>query len=157
MRITLLCKTFVAGAFCIAVFSCHQVQTDTKFEFYYFPARNVYYDVANARFIYSLNGGKIWDTLYKKMETEPPTLGKKQIIYSNVSDPWDSNEVHRNRYGGYLLDIPDVDSTTSEKILVTERKTPNRSTTAAASPVTKSDNKTEKKPGFFKRLFGKKH
>ena len=155
MRLTLLLRNSAAGIFCFAAFACNNL-SDTKFEFYYYPLKNVYYDVANACYIYSLNGGQAWDTLYKKMDKEPATLGKKQIIYSDVADPWASNEEHRQMYSGYLLDIPNVDSTTAQRNSVTERKYPVKQK-AVASRANKSDNKSEKKPGFFKRLFGKKH
>jgi len=156
MHISLLFKNLIAGMFCFAVFACNNVQPDTKFEFYYYPSKNVYYDLSNARYIYSLNGGQTWDTLYKKMDKEPATLGKKQIIYSSTTEPWDSNDVHIKRYGSYVLDIVNIDSDTSQNTAVTERKVPVKSKPVASAPA-KTANKTEKKPGFFKRLFGKKH
>ena len=155
MRITLLCKILIVGVCSFAASAC-STQADQKFEFYYYPARNVYYDLSNSRYIYSLNGGKTWDTLYKKMDSEPATLGKKQIIYSRIANPWDSNAVHINRYGGILLDVPDVDSNAVRDIVVAERKSTVK-TKPAASSSTGNDNKAGKKPGFFKRLFGKKH
>ena len=154
MRITLLLKYLLTATCFFVAFSCNRAQSDNKYEFYYYPGKNVYYDVSNARYIYSLNGGRMWDTLYKKADIEPQTLGKKQIIYSSIATPWDSNEVHRNRYGGTLVDIASVDSSLSHQILVADRKSPKK-----ASPVvsTKTTHAAEKKPGFFKRLFGKKH
>ncbi len=88
------------------------------------------------------------------MDNEPATLGNKQIIYSSIRTPWDSNEVHRKLYNGYLLDIINAeDSSALQEDAVTERKLPLRS-----KPVTTTGSKkNEKKPGFFKRLFGKKH
>jgi hypothetical protein len=154
MRITLLFRSLIAGISCFAVFSCNKINNDQQFEFYYYPAKNIYYDVSNARYLYSLNGGRNWDTLQKKMDKEPATLGNKQIIYSSIRTPWDSNEVHRKLYDGYLLDIINAeDSSASQRDAVAERKMPVRS-----KPVVRtSSKKNEKKPGFFKRLFGKKH
>jgi len=153
MSVTLLFRSLLAIIFCSIAVACDNMRPDTRFEFYYYPSKNLYYDVSNALYVYSLNGGRNWDTFYKKMGREPVTLGKKQIIYSSVRDPWDSNEVHREIYGGYLLDIPDADSTTLQKNTATERKFPKKPKPVAAVP----DQNTEKKPGFFKRLFGKKH
>jgi len=158
MRITLLCKILIAGVGSSTALACNNIHNDPAFEFYYYPARNVYYDVSNARYIYSLNGGRTWDTLYKKAEAGSPTLGKKEIIYSQVANPWDSNDVHIKRYEGYLLDLPSIDSNTAEAIVVSERKPATKAKSVTASTKDNSENnKSEKKPGFFKRLFGKKH
>jgi hypothetical protein len=78
MRITLLCKILIAGVCSSTALACNNIHNDPAFEFYYYPARNVYYDVSNGRYIYSLNGGRTWDTLYKKAEAGSPTLGKKR-------------------------------------------------------------------------------
>jgi hypothetical protein len=151
MRNNLLCKGFATGIYCFAAFSCNEINNDTKFEFYYYPSKNVYYDVSNAEYLYSLNGGENWDTLHKKMESEPATLGVKQIIYSNTKEILDSNESHRRLYGGNLVNILTADSSLSENDVVTERKFPRK-----PKPVATVSKKTEKRPGFFKRLFGKK-
>jgi hypothetical protein len=154
MRITVLFRSLITCISCFAVFSCNKINSDRTFEFYYYPAKNIYYDVSNARYLYSLDGGRNWDTLQKKMDKEPLTLGNKQIIYSGIRTPWDSNEVHRKLYGGYLLDIINAeDSSALQKDVVAERKLPGRS----KPRLTTANNKNEKKPGFFKRLFGKKH
>lgn len=151
MRNNLLCKGFATGMFCFAAFSCNEINNNTKFEFYYYPSKNVYYDVSNAEYLYSLNGGANWDTLHKKMETEPATLGNKQIIYSNTREILDSNESHRRLYGGDLLNILSADSSLSQDDVVTERKLPRK-----PKPVAAVSKRAEKRPGFFKRLFGKK-
>ena len=121
-------------------------------EFYYYPARNVYYDVANSLYFYSLDGGKTWDSLYVKTNSEPSTLGNKQIIYSNVSEIWKNNEAHINQYGGKLFSLNDGDSTNSQSSLAADRKIKK-----AKPKVVVPDKKPEKKPGFFQRLFGKKN
>ena len=158
MRITLLCKILIAGVCSSTALACNNGHNDPAFEFYYYPARNVYYDVSNSRYIYSLNGGSTWDTLYKKAEAGSTTLGKKEIIYSRVANPWDSNDVHIKRYGGYLIDVPSIDSNTAEAIVVSERKPAIKAKSVTPATANNSENnKSEKKPGFFKRLFGKKH
>jgi len=158
MRITLLCKILIAGVCSSTALACNSMHNDPALEFYYFPARNVYYDLSNSRYIYSLNGGRTWDTLYKKAEAGSTTLGKREIIYSKVTNPWDSNDVHIKRYSGYLLDLPSIDSNTAQAIVVSERKPATKGKSVTASTADNSqNNKAEKKPGFFKRLFGKKH
>src|ERR1041384_5041996 len=94
MRITLLCKILIAGVCSSTALACNNAHNDPAFEFYYYPARNVYYDLSNSRYIYSLNGGRTWDTLYEKGDAGAATLGKKEIIYSRVANPWDRNNVH---------------------------------------------------------------
>ena len=133
----------------VIIFSCNK-GAHQKFEFIYYPARNIYYDVTNAEFVYSVNGGKTWETFKKDLDKDPATLGSREVIYSNSMQPWDSNETHIKLYNGHLFSVADED-TTALSSKISDKKTIKK-----AKPVTESTKK-EKKPGFFKRLFGKKN
>jgi hypothetical protein len=100
--------------------------------------------------VYSVNGGKTWETFKKDLGKDPATLGSREIIYSTSQQPWDSNESDIKKYNGKLFSVVDED-TTAQTGLVTEKKIIKK-----PKPETE-ENKKEKKPGFFKRLFGKKN
>ncbi len=134
---------------CFNFFACNNTGNAKKFEFYYYPARNIYYDVTNAEFIYSVNGGKTWDTFKKDLSKDPATLGSREIIYSDSQQPWDSNEAHLKQYNGKLFSVRDED-TTAQANVISDKKIVKKASSA-------NENKKEKKPGFFKRLFGKKN
>ena len=137
--------------FCISFIACNNIGGEKNFQFYYYPARNIYYDVANAEFVYSINGGKTWETFKKDLGKDPATLGSREIIYSTSQQPWDSNEADLKKYNGKIFTVPDED-TTSQTDVVSDKKIIKK----AVKPETQ-ETKKEKKPGFFKRLFGKKN
>lgn len=145
-----MCRNFLFFIFlCLHLIACNN-NAKKKFEYYYYPARNIYYDVTNAQFVYSINGGKSWQVFKKDLNKEPATLGNKQIIYSTSLQPWDSNETHVKQYNGKLFSVADED-TTAYTDAVSEKKTFKK-----PKPAVTEEPKKEKKPGFFKRLFGKK-
>jgi hypothetical protein len=123
---------------------------EKKFQFYYYPARNIYYDVANAEFVYSVNGGKTWETFKKDLGKDPATLGSKEIIYSDSQQPWTNNATDVKKYNAKLFSVADEDTVANTEI-ASDKKIIKK-----ANPATESTKK-EKKPGFFKRLFGKKN
>jgi len=133
----------------LVFFSCDSMMKK-GFEFFYYPSRNVYYDVTNARYLYSLNAGKTWDSLNARMDEEPSTLGPHQVIYSLTPEVWRDNEEHIKQYNGHPVAITEYDSNNAANDLVGERK-------IIKAPVTTTPVKPEKKPGFLKRLFGKKN
>lgn len=121
-----------------------------EFEFFYYPAKNVYYDVTNHMYLYSLDGGKSWDSLSVSAEKAPAIPGSKETLYSTTHEIWVNNPAHIQQYKAQTIDITGRDSTLSQKDIVAERKTKK-----VTAPV--EDKEPEKKPGFFKRLFGKKN
>lgn len=138
---------------CIVCFtSCDMFTSgEQKLEFFYYPSKNVYYDVANNQYAYSVNGGKNWGFYRLRNNIEPATLGNKQIIYSSSAQPWDSNEVHRKLYNGSLIAVADAD-TGLQTNTVLEKKVIKK-----VKPVNQPKKEEQKKPGLFKRLFGRKH
>ncbi len=148
---SIMCRKILFIVFLsLYLIACENNGNNKKFEFYYYPARNIYYDVANAEFIYSVNGGKTWETFKKTSGKDPATLGSREVFYSNSMQPWDSNETHIKQYNGKLFSVAEED-TTAQTNAVSDKKIIKK-----AKPVAESTKK-EKKPGFFKRLFGKKN
>ena len=121
-----------------------------EFEFFYYPSRNVYYDVTNQNYFYSLDGGKTWDSLWVSEGKEPAIPGAKETLYSATHEIWVDNPSHIQQYKAQTIDIAGYDSTLSKQGSVAERK-------AKKITVANEDKEPEKKQGFFKRLFGKKN
>lgn len=136
--------------FCLSFFACNNAGSSKKFEFYYYPDRNIYYDVANAEFVYSVNGGKTWETFKKELGKDPATLGSREIIYSDSQQPWNNNAADIEKYKGKIFSVSDED-TTAKADAASDKKITKKTESST------DKKKKEKKPGFFKRLFGKKN
>ena len=123
------------------------------YEFYYYPEKNVYYDVEKKNFFYSLDGGKTWDSTINASGEDPGTLGGKVIIRSLVEDVYKNNETHRNLYKGKLYNIVNADtvlaSTTPE---VSERKQKKKETEIKPAEEEKPKKGIKK---FLEKIFGK--
>ena len=131
--------------------SCNEI-TQKKLEFFYYPQFNVYFDVANSEYFFSLDSGKTWDSAYARTSDEPATLGSKQILYSDKHAIWNNNEEHLKQYNGRAINIVYSDTVTVKQDEVADRKI--KKVKSVSSETIKQP---EKKPGFFQRLFGKKH
>lgn len=125
-------------------------------EFYYYPDMNLYFDVAKNNFIYSLDGGIMWDTIDAKSGSIPTTLGNKIVLSSASDSIWKDNAIHREKYGGYVYNVIDDDSTdTATETTITEKEIVKK----PASTVIKEEVKTKERKGLGKllnRIFGKK-
>ncbi|MCY7420887.1 MAG: hypothetical protein LH478_03990 [Chitinophagaceae bacterium] len=125
-------------------------------EFYYYPDMNLYFDVAKNNFIYSLDGGQIWDTIDGRSNNIPTSLGDKIFISYNNDSVWKDNKIHREKYGGYIYNVIDDDSTdTAGATMVTEKEIVKK------KPVTdkKAEEKIKERKGLGKllnKIFGKK-
>jgi hypothetical protein len=91
----------VIGA--IVVFSTKL--SNRKNTFYYYPEWNAYYDTRHKNYIYSIDGGKIWDTITNSSSDIAQTLGQKIILHSHSDQIWLNNAEHRSLYGGELNDL----------------------------------------------------
>jgi hypothetical protein len=91
----------VIGA--IVVFSTKL--SNRKNTFYYYPEWNAYYDTRHKNYIYSIDGGKIWDTITNSSSDIAQTLGQKIILHSHSDQIWLKNAEHRSLYGGELNDL----------------------------------------------------
>jgi hypothetical protein len=136
--------------FSLMICSCNNV-LQKDYEFYYYPEKNTYYDVVHKEYIYSLDGGETWDSLFVASGKEPGTLGTKRILHSKQHSIWLNNAEHIQQYNGRAVNVLASDTTASNQALAAERKI------KKAASTTTQKKEPEKKPGFFKRLFGKKN
>ena len=122
---------------------------------YYYPEKNVYYDVEKNSFWYTLNGGVTWISFTGDANKSTEYLGKRVVLRSNNAEVFKENETHRKSYGGVLLNIRGEDSSQpSQAEEASERKVAERQKpTVNSKPV----NKDKKGLGkFFRKIFGKK-
>jgi hypothetical protein len=91
----------VIGA--IVVFSTKL--SNRKNTFYYYPEWNAYYDTRHKNYIYSIDGGKIWNTITNSSNNIEQTLGQKIVLHSHSDQIWLDNAKHRSLYGGELNDL----------------------------------------------------
>ncbi len=134
------------------IFSSCNTIAQKKFEFFYYPQLNVYFDVAGSKYFFSLDSCKTWDSVYSRTNAEPATLGNKQILYSNTHAIWDSNEEHLKQYNGHIINIVDADT-----VVVNQDEVADRKIKKIKAASTNNSKQPAKKAGFFQRLFGKKH
>ena len=121
-------------------------------QYYYYPSKNIYYDVSHQRYIFSLDSGRTWDSLSSKAATAA-IEGKREVIYSTSSEVWLNNEMHRQEYGGTLLNI------INEQSLKVPEPEPKKSISKNNEEEnTQPDKKERKRPikNFFRKIFGKK-
>ena len=137
--------------------SCRDNKQEEKkddYEFYYYPEKNVYYDVEKKNFFYSLDGGKTWDSTINPSGNDPGTLGKEVIIRS-LGEVYNDNETHRNLYNGKLYNIINLDTrqvTTAPE--VSERKVQKKRTTAI---IPRQEDKLKKGlKKFLDKIFAKR-
>jgi hypothetical protein len=70
------------------------------YKFYYYPKLNVYYDVTQNNFVYTVDGGMTWQTKKPTSPDLPEKLSQKITIYSPDPDLWIHNTEHRQQYRG---------------------------------------------------------
>jgi len=144
---------FLFLSICSGIFLSCDSLTQKRFEFFYYPAKNIYYDVAGKYYLYSLDGGNHWDSLRATTPGDPAILGNKEIIYSPTPEIWLQNDAHVKQYNAHVINIAGIDTDLSSQQLVADRKTKK----VRIAKDTQTTKEPEKKPGFFKRLFGKKN
>ena len=126
---------------------------DEENQFYYYPQKNVYFDVDKKAFFYSLDGGKSWDSITNAADKEPQTLGEKIIVYSVDSRVYKDNAAHRKLYNGRLIDIIDADTAFASALPeATERKVQKKKTD---DEKLEEDEPIKGLNKFLNKLFGK--
>lgn len=130
--------------------SCKTDTPKQEQQFFYFPKTNIYYDAAEATYIYSLDSGRVWKKLNASVRTDPsPVLGGKIVIAATGEDIWKDNESHRSLYGGMLYNV--ITRDTSYLLTNTVKSKEEK------KPGIKPGSETEKKKNnFIQRIFGKK-
>jgi hypothetical protein len=136
--------------------SCKENKTkDKEFQFYYYPQKNVYYNPLNRNFLYSLDGGKSWNSfINNNTDSLPNTLGEKVVIYSADTNILADNQKHRKLYNGVLYEITTDDTTRIVGAEVSERKVVvTKKAVAAKSAASKAKKGFA---GFIDKIFGKR-
>ena len=133
---------------------CNSKKESQKFEFHYFPEKNVYYDVSNESFFYSLDGAKTWKSFKGNVNGDATSLGEMVVIDTEDSLVYNKNEEHRRMYAGRVLNINFQNATSSPAVAeVAERKVVVRK-----KPQGKAKGQGKEKKGigkFFDKIFGK--
>ena len=122
-------------------------------QYYYYPSKNLYYDVANHRYLFSLDSGKTWDSLHSET-AEPAIDGEKQVIYSSSVEVWQNNDMHREEYKGKMLNIINEESLRQPEPLIA-KKTISKTSDEEDNQEVKKERKRPIKR-FFQKIFGKK-
>ncbi len=134
--------------------SCNFGNAEKQREFYYYPEKNVYYNVAKSVYLYSVDGAKTWQAIAANTnETNNTTLGQKIVIYSSSDSIWLDNTAHRGAAGGKLYNIATPANEDTSTGWVKEKK-------VIKKPVVVKTQKNKDKPKkgigkFFEKLFGK--
>ncbi len=136
----------------LIIMSCKNTTKEPVFSFYYYPDQNLYYNVSNSNYLYSLNGGKSWDSTRLNAGSEPAIVGKKVLLTGNSPDIWKENASHRQTYNGVLLDFETEQISGDELADVSEKKIvlPKR------KEVEQIEITRPRKDNFFNKLFRKK-
>lgn len=137
------------------LFACNNNSNSDSYRFYYYPDKNVYYDVSNQRFLYSLDGTKTWKSYVGAGTAEVPALGERIEVTSPDSLVYNDNEEHRRLYSGRLIDLGLLTAATAASAPeVSERKI-----AVKRKPVAKARGNDKPKKGigkFLDKLFGKR-
>jgi hypothetical protein len=129
-----------------------KTQQDGSNSFYYYPSKNLYYNIAKHQYIFSLDSGKTWDTLSSPVPA-PAIEGERETIYSNSEEIWQENARHVDEYHGIVLNI------INERSLRPPPPRVKKTSIKKSEPVTEDSVKKERKrplKRFFEKLFGKK-
>jgi hypothetical protein len=144
------------GVFAICIIGCFIISCkDFDFnqpgdKYYYYPSKNVYYDVKRSNFLYSLDSGKTWVCLFCVFG-ERGFGGFSVTVYNTTGEVWKDNEAHRKLYNGTVLNVINEAS-----LRVPEpKKIVARNTSKSPKEPEKKERKRPIKR-FFQKLFGKK-
>ncbi len=137
----------------VITLSCNQQQARGKYEFQYYPSVNMYFDVAQQQYIYSLDSARTWNTLKGTTEEKAASLGTPATVYSDEKEIWKLNEAHRQQYNGTIFNVAGNSSVAGNlDEPVAERKVQKKAVRKSAPAV-----KERKGLGkFLQKVFGKK-
>ena len=156
-RIEKVFLTFLCGSFVFINIGCSSSNaSEDRLKFYYYPDKNVYYDVSRSNYLYSLNGGKSWDSLLLSNSEEAEALGKREVIFNETPDVWRKNAAHLQQYGGTNLAIAGygMGQELSAEDVVSEKKVVRKAATEVRSNRVKKEKKGLGR--FIDNIFGKK-
>lgn len=132
-----------------------QLPEDT---FYYFPEKNIYYDINRSNYYYSLDSAKSWDSLAFDGKDFGSALGTKIPVSRPDNVPWAKNDSHRRAYKGVLINLVNSQTLLLAKEDSLRRMPPVAVTKPRPLEVKEIAEEAPKKglKRFFNRLFGKK-
>lgn len=70
--------------------------SQAQLKFYYYPSTNVYYDVAQQRYLYADNGN--WTPVKVLPSKFKGVTGPRYIVYNNTPEIWTVNDAHIKKY-----------------------------------------------------------
>lgn len=97
-------KQFFAAVVLMMVLSFGPKAQAQQLKFYYYPASNAYYDVANQTYIYPSGG--TWVTR-SALPSRLSVLGTDRVaVYSSTPQVWRYNANHKTKYRGKSAEAP---------------------------------------------------
>ena len=97
-------KQFFAAVVLVTVLSFGPQAQAQQLRFYYYPASNAYYDVANKTYIYPSGGS--WVTR-GALPSRLSVLGTNRVVvYSATPQVWRNNATHKAKYRGKSAEAP---------------------------------------------------
>ena len=147
----------------VTLFSCKRKGRESmESDLYYFPEKNIYYDIKTANYYYSLDSARSWDSMTYTGTDFGTALGTKIALKRQGKNPWSNNDSLRKVYHGRLLNllnhrtflIARTDSLRRLKPVVVIVKPKPAETSDTVKTKEEPPKKGIKK--FFNKLFGKK-
>jgi hypothetical protein len=97
-------KQFFAAVALVVALCVGQQAGAQKLRFYYYPASNSYYDIANKTYIYPSGGS--WVTR-GALPSRLSVLGTDRVeVYSSTPEVWRYNGTHKAKYRGQSAAAP---------------------------------------------------
>lgn len=97
-------KQFIAAVLLSMALVFGQQAEAQQLRYYYYPASNVYYDVANKTYIYPSGG--TWVTR-GALPSRLAVLGTDRVVvYSSTPQVWRYNATHKAKYKGRSAEAP---------------------------------------------------
>ena len=97
-------KHFFAAVLLSIALAAGQPAEAQQLRFYYYPASNAYYDVANQTYIYPSGG--TWVTR-RALPSRMAVLGTDRVmVYSSTPQVWRYNATHKAKYKGKSAEAP---------------------------------------------------
>lgn len=155
MKYGLICWAICPLLFCACNGTAAKKHTHEGKEFYYYPSKNMYYDVAGHQYIFSLDSGKTWNTMAG--QTAAPAIeGNRVTIYSNTDKVWQNNANDIDEYHGRVLDVINQQSLKQQSEPVEPKKSLAQKTADKQEDTVRKAQHKRPLKNFFQKLFGKK-
>jgi hypothetical protein len=135
-------KQLFAAVLMVAGLALSQQASAQQLRYYYYPSSNVYYDVANNRYI--VPSGSSWVTR-SAASSRDMVLGSNRVtVYSETPEVWRYNDTHKAKYKGKSAGAP------YGKAVGYKGTNPNKATGTKATKAAKSAGKANASKGKAK-------